>query len=55
MLLRLGADVLRGLSAALDAPDDAARLDAARTALLDAIAQVEGALAREKFPGLREP
>lgn len=47
--------VVRAIVGAMRSSSDAEALATARTAMLDAIAQVESAQAREKFPGLREP
>ena len=48
------ADLVRAIVDAGRAKSDAEALAVARTAMLDAIAAVESAQAREKFPGLRE-
>ena len=48
------ADLVRAIVDAGKAKSDAEALAVARTAMLDAIAAVESAQAREKFTGLRE-
>lgn len=53
-LLDVGAAVARGFADALRARDEAASLEAARATLLNAVAEVESAAARAKFPELRE-
>lgn len=55
VLLEVLATLARAFGIALRASDDAARLEAARGALLDSVAVVEGELARKKFPELRGP
>ena len=55
LLLEIASTVVRGLANAARAETDADKLDAARGALMAAVAEVESALAREKFPELREP
>lgn len=47
--------VVRAIVGALRSSSDAEALEVARRGMLDAIAQVESAQAREKFPGLVEP
>ena len=49
------ADLVRAIVDAGRAKSDAEALAVARTAMLDAIAAVESAQAREKFSGLVEP
>lgn len=49
------ADLVRAIADAGRAKSDAEALAVARTAMLDAIAAVESAQAREKFSGLVEP
>lgn len=49
------ADLVRAIVDAGRAKSDAEALAVARTAMLDAIAAVESAQAREKFAGLVEP